>query len=196
MSNRVEPIREKKHITAIKNLLKKEGKFRDYCLFVCGINFGLRIGDLLRIQVKDVQNSLSEIKVSFEIREQKTNRLNVIEINDDAREAIKFLFSHVDLARDPNNYLFYNTRKKFGKKAISRIQAYRLIRKWCKKVGLRDVRVGTHSLRKTFGYHAWKNGVSIEVIQKKYKHNSTETTRHYLGIEEKDVLEAYHKVNL
>ena len=87
---RVEPIREKKMIIAIKNLLKKEEKFRDYCLFVCGINFGLRISDLLQIQVRDVRNSLSEIKDTFEIREQKTGKLNVIAINNKAKEAIDY----------------------------------------------------------------------------------------------------------
>ena len=196
MSNRVDPIREKKKVIAIKNLLIKEGKFRDYCLFVCGINFGLRIGDLLRIKVKNVRNTYSEIKDNFEIIEQKTKKLNVIEINDDANSAIELLFSKTGIANNINNYLFYNTREKRGEKSISRVQAYRLMRKWCKKVELTDISVGTHTLRKTFGYHAWKNGVSIEVIQKKFKHDSTSTTRHYLGIEEKDVINSYHKVNL
>ena len=67
MSNRVDPIREKKKIVDIKELLIKEGKFRDYSLFVCGINFGLRIGDLLRTRVRDVRNSSSKIKDNFEI---------------------------------------------------------------------------------------------------------------------------------
>lgn len=196
LSNRVEPIRDKKKITAIKNLLKGAGKFRDYGLFICGINFGLRIGDLLRLQVKNVINASDRIKDNFEIREQKTDKLNVVEINEGARSALKFLFKKTDINQDSNNYLFYNTREVPGLKPISRIQAYRLIKKWCANVGLTNLNVGTHTLRKTFGYHAWKSGVSIEVLQKKFKHKSTATTRQYLGIEEADVKESYHKVNL
>ncbi len=196
MANRVEPIRDKKKIAAIKKMLKNKGKYRDYCLFVCGINFGLSIGDLLETQVKDVRNSLSEIKDSFEITEQKTGKLNVIAINEKAKEAIKLLFSRTNIENDLNNYLFYNTRKKAGKYNIFRAAAYYLVNKWCRNVGITNINIGTHTLRKTFGYHAWKNGVSIEVIQKKYKHVSTSTTRHYLGIEQKDVIESYHKLDL
>jgi len=198
MSNRVEPIRDKKKITAIKNLLKGAGKFRDYTLFTCGINFGLRIGDLLKLKVGDVKKPGSDngIKDNFEIKEQKTEKLNMVEINDNAKKALKFLFVRTNLDSSFNNYLFYNTKETPGTKPISRIQAYRLVRKWCESVGLTNLSVGTHTLRKTFGYHAWKNGISIEVLQKKFKHNSTSTTREYLGIEEADVKDSYHQVNL
>ncbi|MFW6230370.1 MAG: tyrosine-type recombinase/integrase [Halanaerobium sp.] len=196
MSNRVEPIRDKKKISAIKNLLKGAGKFRDYCLFVCGINFGLRIGDLLKLKVKDVRNSSGMIKGNFEIIEEKTDKLNMVEINQGARKALQFLFNKTGIDNDLNNFLFYNTREVPGAKPISRIQAYRLVNQWCESVGLTNLNIGTHTLRKTFGYHAWKNGVSIEVLQRKFKHSSTSTTRQYLGIEEADVKDSYHKVNL
>lgn len=196
MSNRVEPIRDKKRISAIKNLLKGGNKYRDYALFVCGLNFGLRIGDLLKLRVKDVKNHEEEIVESFEITENKTGKLNVVEINNEAEFAINLLFENTNIDQNKESYLFYNTRLKEGQKPISRVQAYRLVREWCESVGLKNLNVGTHTLRKTFGYHAWKNGVSIEVLQKKFKHNSTSITRRYLGIEESDVRESYHKVNL
>ena len=199
MANRVEPIRERKKITAIKNLLKGAGKLRDYTLFVCGINFGLRIGDLLKLQVRDVKklDNKDGIKDSFEVREQKTDKLNMVEINGSAQKTLRFLFSKTNLDTSFDNYLFYNTKETPGLKPISRVQAYRLVRKWCESVGLTNLSVGTHTLRKTFGYHAWKNGVSIEVLQKKFKHNFTSTTRRqYLGIEEADVKDSYHQVNL
>ncbi|MFW6026699.1 MAG: tyrosine-type recombinase/integrase [Candidatus Woesearchaeota archaeon] len=136
MSNRVEPIRDKKKISAIKNLLKGAGKFRDYCLFVCGINFGLRIGDLLKLKVKDVRNSSGMIKGNFEIIEEKTDKLNMVEINQGARKALQFLFNKTGIDNELNNFLFYNTREVPGAKPISRIQAYRLVNQWCESVGL------------------------------------------------------------
>ena len=195
-NRRVDPIREKKKIVAIKNYLKREDKFRDYCLFACGINFGLRISDLLQIQVRDVRNSLFEIKDTFEIREQKTGKFNVIAINNKAKEAIDYLFSNTNVSNNLNNYLFYNTLKKDGKTKITIVHANNLVKKWCRNVGLTNIKVGNHTLRKTFGYHAWKNGVSIEVLQKKFKHTSISTTRLYLGIEEKEVVKSYHKLDL
>ncbi len=194
MSNRVEPIRDKRKITAIKNMLKGANKWRDYTLFTLGMNFGLRIGDLLRLQVKDIIDSSGNIKETFEIVEQKTDKRNVIRINEPAEETLDLLFTNTNIIDSKNNYLIYNTRDK--SKSISRVQAYKLVRKWCQEVGLTDLDVGTHTLRKTWGYHAHKAGVSIETIQAKFKHNSTSTTRKYLGIEQKDVNAAYDKVSL
>lgn len=192
--NRVEPIRNKRKIEAIKNILKGSNNWRDYGLFNLGMNFGLRIGDLLRIKVKDVITGDNVIKDNFEIKEQKTDKLNVIEINANARETLKLMFKNTDLLNNREHYLIYNTRDK--SKSISRVQAYKLVIKWCEDVGLTDLAVGTHTLRKSWGYHAHKAGVSIEVIQEKFLHNSTSTTRKYLGIQRKDVSKAYHLVNL
>ncbi|MBM7623339.1 tyrosine-type recombinase/integrase [Sporohalobacter salinus] len=194
MGNRVEPIRDKSKIQDIKDLLKKNDNWRDYTLFTLGINFGLRIGDLLRIQIKDVVNSDNKIKNTFEIVEQKTEKRNVIKINCKAQITLNLLFDKTNLSNNKNNYLIFNKRD--HSKSISRVQAYKLVRKWCQKIGLTDLDVGTHTLRKTWGYHAHKAGVSIETIQTKFKHNSTSTTRKYLGIEQKDVNEAYDKVCL
>ena len=158
----------------------------------------MRIGDLLKLKVGDVKKAGNDsgIKDNFEIKEQKTDKLNMVEINENAKKALKFLFARTNLDNSFDNYLFYNTKESPGLKSISRIQAYRLVRKWCESVGLTSLSVGTHTLRKTVGYHAWKNGVSIEVLQKKFKHNSTSTTREYLGIEEANVKDSYHQVNL
>ncbi|MBM7625121.1 tyrosine-type recombinase/integrase [Sporohalobacter salinus] len=193
---KVEPIRDKKKITTIINLLKGKENWRDYVLFVLGINFGLRIGDLLRVQVKNVREDSGYIKDSFEIKEQKTGKYNSIEINQAAKETLELLFEKTKIGENPTNYLIYNTQSyPLGSEAISRVQAYRLIRKWCKQVGLTSLNIGTHTLRKTFGYHAWKNGINIEALQEKFKHESTSTTREYLGIEKKDVKETYHSLD-
>ena len=191
--NRVEPIRDKRKIKAIKNLIKGSKNWRDYILFVAGINLGLRIGDLLRLQVKDLYNKDGSIKDRFEIVEQKTGKRNVVRVNSEVKKALEILKEKSSLVNEPDNYIIYNSKDK--SKSISRTQAYRRIKKWCGDVGLTN-KIGTHTLRKTWGYHAHQSGISIEVIQAKYMHNSTSTTRDYLGIEQKDVSEAYEKVNL
>jgi len=95
--NRVEPLRDKKKIAAIKNMLKGAGRFRDYALFVLGINFGLRIDDLLHLKVKDVIDESGFLKERFTITEGKTKKRNTIKINDGAREALELLFENTNI---------------------------------------------------------------------------------------------------
>lgn len=193
---KVEPIRSKRKLKQIANMLRGSEKWRDYSLFVLGINFGLRIGDLLQLQIKDIVDEDGKIKDAFEIEEEKTGKMNNITINKNAKEALKLIFEKTGIAYNKNNYLIYNTQKyPHGYSAISRSQAYRVVRKICESVGLYDLQVGTHTLRKSFGYHAWKAGTSIETLQEKFKHRSTETTRRYLGIEKKDVVASYNALD-
>ncbi len=192
MGNRMEPIRNIDKIKSIKSILLDQKKWRDYLLFVIGLNFGLRIGDLLKIQVKDLIEYDGDIKERFIIIEEKTKKKNVIRINSEVKFTLNLVRNNTYLFDNPDNYIIYNTRDK--SRSISRVQAYKIVRKWCHNVGLGHLAIGTHTLRKSWGYHAHQKGISIEVIQAKYMHNSTCTTRQYLGIEQKDVSEAYEKV--
>ena len=60
----VEPIRDKKQIKKVKQVLKQSNQ-RNYLLFVLGINSVLRNSDILKLKEKDVKN-----KKYIEINEQ------------------------------------------------------------------------------------------------------------------------------
>lgn len=79
----VEPIRSKKQIDSMKRYLKS-GNIRDYLLFVLGINSGLRISDLLSLQVQDVKG-----KERISLREQKTGKAKDFPLSDTCQKAIK-----------------------------------------------------------------------------------------------------------
>jgi len=181
--NSVEPIRDPLKIIAIKRILKKEKNPRNYLLFVMGINLALRISDLLALKVKDVVNEKGEIADYIYLKEKKTNKSKKIKVNQVVKEALQFFFSKSHLT-DPEQFLFTSLR---SNKTLDRVQVWQLINKWCRNVGLYTERYGTHTLRKTWGYQARMQGVSLERIQAKLGHTSPSVTRRYIGISQEEI---------
>jgi len=181
--NSVEPIRDKKKILAIKRNLKEEGNPRNYLLFVMGVNTALRIGDLLSVKVKDVIDSKGAIKDYLFIKESKTGRQAKIYLNDPVKEALNYYLDKVK-GIDPDSYLFKSER---SNRKLDRVRTWGLIQGWAKEAGLEGERYGTHSLRKTWGYQARIQGVSISQIQNKLGHKSPAITSRYIGIDQEEI---------
>ncbi|MDR2132920.1 MAG: tyrosine-type recombinase/integrase, partial [Clostridiales Family XIII bacterium] len=80
--------------------------------------------------------------------------------------------------------------RKGTNEAISRQQAHRIVSESAEALGFAS-RVSCHSLRKTFGYLAWKAGRSPAVIMKIYNHSSFAVTERYLGITQDDLDDCY-----
>jgi integrase len=188
----VEPIRDRKKIDDIKKILKATN-LRDYCLFTLGINSGLRICDLLNLKIKDVMDKKRKIKDRITIREQKTGKIKNFPIADTAKKVLmEYLITRDFLLDEP---LFLSRKEKGGKQTIGRQQAYRIINKIVRIVGLREG-YGTHTLRKTFGYHAYQSGVDISILQKLFNHSAPCVTLAYIGITQDDLDDVYLNLNL
>jgi len=188
----VEPIRDKKKIDDMKKILRATN-LRDYCLFTLGINSGLRISDLLNLIVKDVMDKKRKIKDRITLREQKTGKVKNFPIADTAKKAImEYLITRDFKLEEP---LFLSRKEKQGKKTIGRQQAYIIINKIAKMVGLKD-RFGTHTLRKTFGYHAYQSGIDISILQKLFNHSAPCVTLAYIGITQDELDDVYLNLNL
>ena len=184
----VEPIRDIKKVEAIKLMLTD--KPRDYLLFVLGINFALRIGDLLALKVGDVLDN-GQVKDHLTIKEEKTGKAKRITVNESAKEALVGHFKAVG-DRPDGEYLFKSMR---SDKPLDKVTAWKMINQWCKAVGVKD-NCGTHTLRKTWGYHARKQGVSLELIQAKFGHSSPAITRRYIGITADEIADVEDLVSL
>jgi len=189
--NYVEPIRDRKKIAQIKNLLRGQRRYRDLLLFVVGINSALRISDLLQLQVGQFLNE--SIRKRFWIKEQKRGKRQEIAINQSIRETLtEYLGEYPHIVKERENYLFFNPKTN---QSIKRGQAWKFISAICKDVGLSG-NYGTHSLRKTWGYHARLQGVDLALIMHKLNHESIAYTKRYLGITDDELQAVVQRLNL
>ena len=185
----VQPIREKKQIDSMKKILRATN-LRDHCLFVLGINSGLRISDLLKLDIRDVMDDRRRVRDRISIRETKTGKSKDFPIGDTARKAIlEYLATRSYTFIDP----LFLSRK--GGHALKRQQAYKIINDAARAVGIKE-NIGTHTLRKTFGYHAYQSGVSLTVLQKLFNHSAPSVTLSYIGITQDELDEVYLNLNL
>ncbi|WP_096440047.1 tyrosine-type recombinase/integrase [Alteribacter populi] len=185
----VEPIKDVKKIQEVKEILKAKST-RDYALFVLGINTGLRITELLETKVFEVMDSSGEIG-DFLYPHSRTNcAYSQFYLNEQVKEALSLYLSEYSFSED--DFLFKSIR---GTVPITRQQAYRVIHTATREAGI-DHKVGTHTLRKTFGYHAYRKGVAISLLQKILKHTTKNETYDYLGINPNDVSSIRIDVNL
>ena len=170
--NYVQPIRDPEIIRAIKEYLKNQSD-RNYMLFVTGINSGLRISDILALRVSDAKRPY------FNLTEIKTGKKKRIEMTPGLRKELK---AYV-LGREDHEYLFQS--REGVNKPIGRSMAYKILREAAEAYGLDDI--GTHTLRKTFGYHFYKTYKDAAMLRQIFNHSDDATTLKYIGINQDEM---------
>lgn len=165
-------IDEFKHLTKLRSE-------RDYIIALIGFNAGLRVGDIISLRVGDVYK-----KKHIRIREQKTGKSKMFPIGHIVQEINNYIESHGLLPGDP----LFPSRKKGpnGELAnITTVQAYRKLKSVAEQLGIDYF--GTHSLRKSFGYHFYKKTQDIASLMKIFNHSSQAVTMIYIGITQENI---------
>ena len=187
------PIKDRERLDMLKNYYRDvKNSPRDYLLIIMGINTALRISDILTLQWKDVYSDSRQCyHTHITIREQKTGKINTLRLNASVLAALENYANGETFS--PNHYLFQS--RKGNNLPISRQQAFRIIRQAAAHAGLEE-HISCHSLRKTFGYYAWQQGISPALLMKIYNHSSFQITQRYLGIEQEEKDTVYLTINL
>lgn len=185
----VEPVRAVKDIHKIRQYLYGKENKRDYCIFVMGINVGLRAGDLLSLHIRDVTDG-SRIFDEVTIKEQKTEKTRTFALNKSAKEAIT-AYLNISSSIDLNSYLF--SSRKGGHLGVRPL--HHIIKTTFRELGIKG-NYGTHTLRKTMAYHRYINNVPLETLQKMLNHSSSSITLRYIGITKEVITDCYNAVNL
>ncbi len=169
-------------------------RVRDFCLFKLGINTGLRISSLLRLNVSDVWQFDQPVTVlTLKKSQTKTKKTASIPLNTQARLAIATLIQWKrtrgeDLS--PDSPLFLS--REHGR--LTRQQAHNAIKEAVKRCKLTG-KVATHSMRKTVGTELMRQGTPLPVIQEVLSHEALETTIQYLGVGHHELVNAVNKLN-
>ena len=189
-SIRVEPIRDRRDIEAIKARLRSRN-LRNYCLFTLGINTAYRAGELLSLSVGQVAHLRPGDLL--EIRESKTRKHRLTTLNGTAAEAVAAWLAAHPARGDPAAPLFLSQR---ASRALSVAALSRLVKGWCAEQGLAG-NFGSHTLRKTWGYHQRTgNAAPIPLLMTAFGHKSQAQTLDYLHIQESEITELYTGMEL
>ncbi len=191
-----QPIRSRELLQTFKEYYRHDKpNLRNYALIVIGLNTALRINDILHLKWEDVLDG-KQVRRHITVRERKTGKENRILLNDEARRVLKDYHGKAKktaLYCSGNPYVFPSPVKEG--EPLSRFQAYRVIRAAARQLGLKE-HISCHSLRKTFGYHAWKQGVQPALLMNIYNHSSYRITVRYLCIDQEDRDEVFRRIRL
>ncbi len=166
--NTVEPIRDIELVWDIASYLEKKNE-RDYVMFMLGIYSGLRISDILLLRVRDIKD-----KQYIVIREKKTGKERKFPINDELKPILR------EYIRNLEDYEYLFKSKKGKNKPITRQQAYNIMSNAANEFGIQSI--GTHTLRKTFGYHTYQQTKDAVTIKEILNHSDISVTLRYIGI--------------
>jgi integrase len=169
----VQPLRTAQEIEDMRWALSRYTSARDLFMFNLGINTGLRVSDIVPLKVKDIKE-----KTHLVITEQKTGKTKRFMIPRTTREAIEEYIR--GMAEE--DYLFASRK---GNNHISTTQAYRALQKAADALGRDDI--GTHTMRKTFGYHHYKRNKDVATLQILFNHSAPSITLKYIGITDDEI---------
>lgn len=169
----VQPIRSLSKIHDMKKTLSA-GEFgkRNEMLFTFGINTGLRVSDILPIKAGDVRG-----RDYYTLTEMKTGKVKRINLKGIKKQLADYIADMPD-----DNYLFPSRK---GGESLTRIQAYRILNDAAAQCGLEEI--GTHTLRKTFGYWHYQKNHDVAILQRLFNHSSPSVTLRYVGVAQDEI---------
>ena len=176
-----QPIRNKEDLKKFMEYYQTvEPNQRNRALITVGLYTALRISDILDLKWEDVYDFKQQCFLEhILVHEHKTGKISMIAMNT----CLKDVLTQYYMERQPESTDFLFSKPQKPCEHLCRSQAYRIVRKAAENV-LHEPHISCHSLRKTFGYQAWKQGASPVLLMDIYNHSSFSITKRYLGIKQ------------
>ena len=208
------PVKDREVLEQIKEkLLYSSPKYgyRNYAIFLLGINCGLRCGDVLQIRLGDIWDEWRQEVTPLTVLEEKTKKTRRnIRFSETVKEGLKdYILTLED--RVPDMPLFPSRKKVVKVKDTVKdntgcltVKSYwRILHEIAEQIGIEHL--STHSMRKTFGYEVYEKYAnsliageyrSIDILQQMFNHSSADITLRYIGITEDVQNQVYEEMDL
>lgn len=191
-----------KHIEEAENNDLRKIASRNKLLFLVGINIGIRASDLreLKWSFFFYEDSNGELKFndyySLQPKKQRKQKKFVkLHFNQTVRQAINNYIKDYPI-ENLDDYLFYS---RVGDEPIEVNTLRRVIKSAAKEAGIMQ-NIGSHSLRKTWGFWCWHESLdknkALVILQQAFNHSSTQTTMKYIGLMDEEISDMYNSINL
>jgi integrase len=190
------------HIKAASDEDKRKIAYRNKMFFMIGINLGIRASDLRTLKWSFFLDKQSDGKLQFKpfyviqpLKQRKHNKFVPLFFNDAVKGAINSYIERYSI-ENMDGYLF-SSRK--GNEPIEVSSLWKIIKDTAIEAGIKQ-NIGSHSLRKTFGFWRWHEAKdktkALIILQNIFNHSSTITTMRYIGLLDEEISEMYNSINL
>lgn len=157
-------------------------------LFYTGINSGMRVSDIVKLTKDDIRNLDGTMKQHITVTEKKTGKQKRFPLCNGLLTEMDRYTRNMQVGE----YLFKS--RKGENKPITTVQAYRIINRAAKRIKLEEI--GTHTMRKTFGYWHYRQYKDFAILQEIFNHSSPSVTLIYIGINQDNIDNSYMNFSL
>lgn len=172
-------------LEAIKADTESKTVVRDYAIVACFLNTGMRLSELIGLNLKSFDSHLTTVKVLG-----KGNKERIIYLNNAAQNAIK---DYLKIRLDPK-FISTDTDAMFLSGRQNRISAKTvqwIVYKYLNRAGLGDRGLSVHKLRHTAATLMYQTGkVDIRVLKDILGHEQLNTTQIYTHVVDRNIEEA------
>ena len=173
-------------LNTIQNDEKNQNRIRDYLILTLFLNCGLRLSELVGIDLNDISSDYSTIRVLGKRRKER-----LVYLNEPCKKA---LADYLDIrkkcesVKDENALFISRNRRRISNSTVQKMVDLSFF-----KAGLADKNYSTHKLRHTAATLMYQNGVDTRVLQEILGHEHLNTTQIYTHVANPQLREAANK---
>lgn len=159
--------------TELLDAVDGKNQERDYCILTLFLNCGLRISELIGLNLNDINEDTLRVLG-------KGNKVRILYLNDACQDALNtYLAVRRPITGRDANALFLSSRNE----RVSRSTVHAMVKKRLTAAGIDSSEYSSHKLRHTAATLMLQNGVDVRAVQEVLGHDHLNTTEIYTHVD-------------